>query len=67
MKYLMQTYLFEKVSTFVSGHYGKMKKNSEMCWALCYNKTRAGGLAQLGERLRRMQEVTGSTPAASTS
>lgn len=44
-----------------------MKKNSEMCWALCYNKMRAGGLAQLGERLRRMQEVTGSTPAASTS
>lgn len=44
-----------------------MKKNSEMCWALCYNNTRAGGLAQLGERLRRMQEVTGSTPAASTS
>ncbi len=67
MKYLMQTYLFEKVSTFAFQALRKMKKNSEMCWALCYNKTRAGGLAQLGERLRRMQEVTGSTPAASTS
>ena len=37
MKYLMQTYLFEKVSTFAFQALRKMKKNSEMCWALCYN------------------------------
>ena len=53
---------------------GKMKKSIDSGWVSCYTincsggerDTKYGGIAQLGERLNGIQEVSGSIPLIST-
>ena len=56
----------EKIAVF-------LKKSVDRCKKACYNKqavnekaTEYGGIAQLGERLNGIQEVSGSIPLIST-
>ncbi len=56
----------KRFSASAKEKYKSSKKVLDKCKSICYDYACSGGLAQLGERLNGIQEVSGSIPLIST-